>query len=536
MTLRQVLDIIWRRRLLVVIMTLLVLAGAGAYVQFSPTLYESSAVLRFSTAATQVFNGGSGYDDIDLDLDPELLLAPDIMQGAADTLGEDLPVLQEATSVRLLEGVRTNRLRVTSQGDTPEQAQERANTIASNYVAHLQRQVDEAIAELELDLAVAERERAEAIQQASSNPSDQFAQSRLQTALSDHLDLQRDIDALRQSGPPASMMQEALPGTRVGTDALTLLGVALISGLVAGAGAALIREQFDDRLRDPTAIEEAVGQPVLAEVALLPHRKARDTSLPVASAANTPFNENIRTLRTSLQVLHPDPPFSVVITSPEPGNGKTFLSANLAVALARGGRSVILVGGDLRRPRLEAYFGGGERRGFAEALRTDAGTDELRELLVPTQFDGLKILPAGLHRHLPADLLAGDTLPRVMARLATMADAVLIDSPPGLALTDAAILAAQANSVVVITSVNSTKIRDLQDTLRTLTASGATVAGVVANRAQAGSARTYAAYYYDEGGAANQVGEAPDPTKPSTSSDRVSLPSSGAEQASPRAS
>lgn len=502
MTLRQVLDIIWQRWLLVAVTTVLVLGTAVAYVQLSPKLYESAAVLRFSIAASQLFDGGQGYGGIDLDLDPDFVTSLDVLQSATTVTGDTAGTLQAVTSVRLIEGVRTNRLRISSQADTPESSQARANAVARAYADHLQSQVDAAVAELETELKTAEQERAAAMRQASRNPDDPVAQQRLASALTAHSDLKQEIKEMKDSGPPAVLMQEALPGAPVGTSTLTLLAIGLVSGLLAGAGVALIREQFDDRLRSAAAIAEAIGQPALGEVALLRHRSRSDSSLPVAAPEPTPFNESIRTLRTSLRVLYPQPHAVVAVTSPEPGDGKTLLTANLAVSMARGGRTVVLVGGDLRRPRLNAYFGiAADREGFAEAVRFDASPDQLESLLVTTQFDGLRLLTAGLNRDEPADLFAGDTLPRVIERIRALADVVLIDTPPGLALADAAILGSQADGVVVIASINSTNSRDLLATLQTLEANGAEVAGVVANRSRFAVARAYAAYYNADSGA-----------------------------------
>ena len=111
-------------------------------------------------------------------------------------------------------------------------------------------------------------------------------------------------------------------------------------------------------------------------------RRKKDMSLPTATNRATAFTESIRTLRTSLQVLAPQSHAVVAVTSPEPGDGKSFVTANLAVSMSLAGRSVIVVGGDLRQGRIGHYFGArADAKGFAEAIASDADTDDLWELL-----------------------------------------------------------------------------------------------------------------------------------------------------------
>lgn len=132
--------------------------------------------------------------------------------------------------------------------------------------------------------------------------------------------------------------------------------IGLTSGLLAGAGMALIRDQFDDHVRSTEDVEEVIGDHVIGDVAVVSRRQLKLAPLPAATRLATPLNESVRGLRTSLEVIFPQRHVAIVMTSAEPGEGKTFVSANLAVALARAGRSVILVEADLRRPRVHTYF------------------------------------------------------------------------------------------------------------------------------------------------------------------------------------
>lgn len=495
MTLRQVLHIIWSRWLWVLATTILVLAATAGYALVTPQTYESTATLRYSLTASQTLAGPGGYAGMELDLDPFFVTSEEVLDDASAQTGASVAELQGSTVVTPVEGVRTSRLSITSEAGSPQESQTRANAIADAYVAHLQSQVAVILEDLEAELQEADQARTDATAAVRDDPDDSVAQGQLGQALSEHLDLTQQLEALQDAGDPAAVMQEAPPGGLVGTEISVLIGIGLISGLIAGCGVALLRNQFDDRMRSAQAMQDLTEQPVLAEVTVAKKRR-RDTSLPAALTTPTPFNESIRNLRASLQVAHPDQPAVIAVTSPTPGDGKTFLAANLAVSMARGGRAVLFVSGDLRRPGAGAYFGlDADKEGLAEILTSDASREKIEQLLVPTQFDRLRVLPAGLNREQPADLLAGDTLPRVINRMRELADVILIDTPPGLAISDATLLGAQADGVVVVASLNTTSTRHLVSTLDLLNASGVAVTGLVANRSKATAHRSYSSYY-----------------------------------------
>lgn len=498
MTLRQVLHIIWTRWLLVLTTTILIGAGTATYAAMVPQSYESTTTLRYSMAASQALEGVGSYAGLELDLDTFFVTSEEVLEGAAAQTGDSVGELQGSTIVTPLEGVRTTRLAVTTESNSPETSQARANAVADAYVAHLQSQIDASLGELQTDLEEADQERADAMAAVRDDPDDPVAQGQLGQALSTHLDLTQQVESMQEAGAPAAVMQEAPPGGLVGTEDTMLIAIGIIAGLIAGCGVALLREQFDDRMRSAQTMQEVTEQPVLAEVTQVKRRRKRDISLPVAGSTPTPFNESIRNLRTSLQVAHPEPHAVIAVTSPAPGDGKTFLTANLAVSIARSGRSVLFVSGDMRRPRSGAYFGlKADQAGFAEILQSDASVEQIEEHLVSTQFDGLRLLPAGEDREQPADLLAGDVLPRVIERMRQLADVVLIDTPPGLAISDATLLGTQADGVVVVGCLNSTRKRNLLSTLGVLEASGATVVGLVANRSKRTAHRSYSTYYKD---------------------------------------
>lgn len=178
----------------------------------------------------------------------------------------------------------------------------------------------------------------------------------------------------------------------------------------------------------------------------------------------SPASEAYRTLRTNLSFYSLDDPLqTLVVTSPAPDEGKSTTIANLAVTIAQGGRRTILVDCDLRRPSLHDYF----------SLQNDVGLttmvlDETAELrLQDTGVDNLSLLSSGPKPPNPADLLGSRHIDRVLDLLKEQADMVLLDAPPVLGVTDAAVLGAKADGVLLVVSAGKTR-RDHAERARDL--------------------------------------------------------------------
>lgn len=164
--------------------------------------------------------------------------------------------------------------------------------------------------------------------------------------------------------------------------------------------------------------------------------------------------EAFRTLRTNLMFSSLEHPLTtLLVTSPAPEEGKSTTLANLAVSLAQGGRQVILVDCDLRRPRQHELFGVPAEPGLSNAILAKVDAPQL----VATGVDGLSLLPAGAVPPNPADLLGSRRMEAIIANLKTRADLVLFDAPPVIAVTDAALLASKLDGVLLVVSAGRTQ-------------------------------------------------------------------------------
>lgn len=168
----------------------------------------------------------------------------------------------------------------------------------------------------------------------------------------------------------------------------------------------------------------------------------------------SPVSEAYRTLRTNLSFYSLDRPIqTLVITSPAPNEGKSTTIANLAVTMAQSGRRTILVDCDLRRPSLHEIFSASNEEGFTTMVLDP----QQQPLLQETGVDNLLLLPSGPQPPNPADLLGSQQVDRVIETLAEAADIVLIDAPPVIGVTDAAVLGAKVDGVLLVISAGQTR-------------------------------------------------------------------------------
>ncbi len=301
--------------------------------------------------------------------------------------------------------------------------------------------------------------------------------------------------------------------------------IGVLVGLLLGIGISLLREQMDGHLRSPEEVEQVTHLPLLA-VLPFDDRSARgNIELATIDQPLGPLSEAIRSLRTSIQFLGAERPVRViVITSSVPGEGKSLVAANLAVVCAEAGYATHLVSGDLRRSSVSSWFGvPSHAPGLSDLVAklrpagmapgpNGAGPDQadplsrnhaergptLSDVLVRSPIPNLDVLPPGRVPPNPTELLGSRRMAKLLGELAGSADIIIIDTPPLLPVTDAAILAAASDGVVFVTALGETHRGAVARSKAILEASGVRILGVVVNKAPTSGAGYYNAYagYY----------------------------------------
>ena len=224
--------------------------------------------------------------------------------------------------------------------------------------------------------------------------------------------------------------------------------------------------------------------------------------LVVLDDPKSPISEMYRILRTNIQFAAIDQEIkTLVITSSGPGEGKSLTSANLAIAFAQSGQSVLLIDADLRKPTQHKKWELDNIRGLSNLI---IGDEDIEKCLQKTPMDNLQVITTGPIPPNPAELLGSQRMTKLIERFKQYADIVIIDTPPVIAVTDAALLAPQVDGVILVVGSGITKIEAAQRSKEMLSHGKARILGTVLNMVQEDSQDYYYYYYYGEGKSAKK--------------------------------
>jgi capsular exopolysaccharide synthesis family protein len=518
MELRQYFAVV-RKYLWLILLTTLLAAGSAFYISYTaPPVYRATTTLEIDLGADPLSDPYSISSARTIESVVRVFAAriqsPALLQEVQAYLGLQIDV-EDMISVEQVGA--TQFMRISAESSNPALAQALAETVARIFIeqemGQQQARFQDGLAELEARIAALEAAIAETQTQilalgspdVESEDLSEFArlelarlesqltrdQTRLVVLLTSaeefRLAMARYTDYITIFSPAE------LPATSVQTAAVrnTLLGAA--AGLVVGIATAFLLEYLDDTIKSPEDVKQNLEVGVLGA---LPRLKSMDghTALVVAEHPLQPVAEAFRNLRTSIDFSSLDRPArTLLVTSPLPTEGKTFTAANLAVVLAQSGKSVVLVDTDLRRPMVHRLAGLSKEPGLTTALLSP---DQRPYVLRPTGIDGLQVVTSGSRAPNPAELLASHRFQEFVSWLTGEVDIVVFDSPPVLAVTDAAVLANLVDGTLLVVDCGETRRPAAIQAVERLTSVGGTVLGVVLNRLSASRNGHYYYYYY----------------------------------------
>lgn len=280
--------------------------------------------------------------------------------------------------------------------------------------------------------------------------------------------------------------------------------LALAVGAVGGLGIAILyalfRHYMDRRLRNPDDVEKETGIAVIGSIPLEKSLSPESGLIfdPATGSNSTrvfALAEALRSLRTNIRFTDIDrPPQVIVTTSPVPGDGKSTVSANLALTLAASGQRTVLIDGDLRRPMQSTIFKLPRGAGLTDVL---SGAVSLRDAVHPVGRDGnLVVLGAGSLPPNPSEILGSNRMKELLDEIRREAF-IIIDAPPVIPVTDAAALSTITDGAIIITTAGSTTFEMLGKAIDNLQKVHGRALGVVLNRVpQKGKGATYYGYQY----------------------------------------
>ena len=312
-----------------------------------------------------------------------------------------------------------------------------------------------------------------------TDPSPEDAQALAAAYADEFVVLVSEIEQPPSGGDPlvsASVVNSATqPGAPVSPQPTRTLALAAILGLLVGVGIVILRDVLDTTVSGSDELAEVTGAPSLGVISFDPD--ANEHPLIVQIAPRSPRAEAFKQLRTNLQFVDVDAEQKViVVTSSVPSEGKTTTATNLALALADAGVRVLLVEGDLRRPRVADYLGLVGEVGLTNLLVGSIELDDAVQTFGDTQ---LRVIASGPVPPNPSELLQSKAMTDLISTLRNEADIVLIDSPPLLPVTDAAILSTHADGAMLVTRHGHTKSDQVQQAVTNLEQVGGRLLGTV---------------------------------------------------------
>jgi len=504
-----------------------VLAAVAAFLvsQILPKVYEADTRLLVGQALQ------SSRPDVDqfqsaMNLSQtyaEIAGSRSLLSKVRDDAGIDEPIEVFRKRITVVTGAQQPFIDVFATGDDPEQAASLAASVAAELLriaATVGSQEDPVLDFVGEDLAAIQDQiveiRAE-IAGLVAIPTRTAAQEvRLQLIEAGLTDLRGTYASLlaltdrNQSNRLTIIDPAVAPVAPASPRPLLNTVIAAILGLLVMIGVAFVWDTLDDRLRSADDVERATGLSTLGVIMHMPGDRNRKSFYRLATLLypRSPAAEAFRSLRTNLDFSSLDEQLrTLLITSSGPSEGKTVVASNIAVAYAQGGRRVILVDADLRRPAVHEMFGLRNVRGL-----TDLARDEdlkVADVIHATEDPNLSIITAGTIPANPAELIGSHRMQETLERIREATDLVIIDTAPVGAVTDAAVLATDADATILVIRGQRTSERLARRGREALAKVNAHVVGAVLNDVtlQSGDAMPYYGLYVDDAPAAGSIAD-----------------------------
>jgi polysaccharide biosynthesis transport protein len=520
MELRQYLGILRKWWWLILLSTAIAGVCSWYIVKDQPPVYQTSMTLMIGQALQKADPTYSDFYTSErlAQTYSELVRREPILKKTAESLGfgEQWRALKGQIGANLVAGTQLLEIRVTDTD--PQRAKAIADELGNQLIAQVN-QPEDSNTEFIRSQAASLQAKIPAAQEEIQKLEEQLTQTFSARQVED---LQSQINSLRNqvnlwqstfaqyqtllgvgSANYLKRIEEApVPFAPIGPNRPMQIALAAAIGLVLALVAAVLLEYLDDTLKSPEDASKVAGLTTLGVITRIAGNSPAERLITVRHP-KSPISEAYRAMRTNLQYSSLDEPLrTLVITSANPKEGKSTTLANLGIVMAQAGKSVVLVDSDLRRPMLHRIFQVQNKKGLTDLLLEDSPC--LDGQLQETGIENLRLLTSGPLPPNPSELLGSKKMHGLLDQLSSQADVVLFDTPPALAVTDAAVLSSQTDGVLIVTDAGRTRRGAARQTVENLRQVGANLMGVAMNRLSPrnlgrGYYYYYYYYYYEDG-------------------------------------
>lgn len=502
MELRTYLQILSRRKWVIIITTIVTLAAVVIGTWWMTPIYQATTTLRVATAHQGSFDSPSYntyYADRLMNTYAKVLTSSPMQDDLKKRLG-----LAEAPAVKVDISANTELMQIVVADPDPVMASKAANILAELFLAYVkatdnandtstQKTLDNQLA-LALGEVTKARQEYDVLLTATPASADAIASANRLLRLKEDtyaslLGLSSRAKATQSfSDTAVSVVEPAqVPESPAQPKKALNIVLGLVVGLIGGVGLAFLLENLDSTLYTTEQIEEATQLNILGRIP-----RGNMTRGPILNGGS-PAGEAFRHVRASLLNLDPDSTWHIlVVTSAEPGEGKSTIAVNLAHALAQTGRNTLLIDCDLRAPTLHKILGLSNEIGLSNVLRSKAQAHEA----VHCAFDtDLWVMPSGPLPANPAELLGSAEMTQLLKHATEKFEMVILDTPSILAVADGAMLAPKADAAILVVAWASAKENAVKTACRTLSVAKTRIAGVIINRTEPDHDYRYYARY-----------------------------------------
>ena len=544
------LSVLRRRKWSVILLMLVAIAGAAAYLKVATPIYASNATVQATIPFQQ---GGAAGTSPNMSTESSLvtsslvarcaslLMADPIFRAGPTAATSDVDTICSSDALAatpltppirsLIQSVSTTIVQgdpvmvITFSDPSVRKAQAGAQAFALSYIKIKLDQANQTITTLKAPLLAQaktlgrelsninkaiDRDIAESAAEAAANekliaagqqpnPPDLALQQKFANDTAQQANIQGQLNGVNSEilnldpskiDPPTVLVPAGVPPKPSSPKPIVVGALGVLVGLALGIAVAFVRERLDDGLRGRSDLETAIGAAVLGVVPKVPGWKNRhDAKLVSREQPKSGVAESYRTLRTSVSFAAAQSGIkTIMITSPAAGDGKTTTAANLALVLADAGKRVVLVSADLRKPRIHQFFELSNEVGLSNVL---AGEVEPWEAILDPGVENLRIMPSGPVPSRPAEMLQSEHMAEIITGLRDVSDFIIVDTAPVLLVSDALALVPLTDGVLFVADADKTPRSAVMQTRDHLEQVGATIFGAVLNDFDPRKAKAY---------------------------------------------